>query len=945
MKQQQQFTMNIILWLLASMIVCNGLPLNANVSGRPAVVNIGAIFSFKTVIGKAAKIAIETAIEDVNSNPDILPGTKLILQMKDSNYSGFMAVVEALLFMERDTVAIIGPQSSVTAHVISHIANVLRVPLLSFSSTDPTLSPIQFPFFVRTAQNDLYQMSAIAEIIDHYEWREVIAIYEDDDHGRNGIAALGDKLAERRCRISYKARLSPEPTRDEITDVLVKVALRESRILVVHVPGSWGLKVFSVAQYLGMLGTGYVWIATNWLSTVLETNSPLSQDAMDDIQGVVTLRMYTPDSQLKRRFVSRWSNLTRGKPIGLNTYSLYAYDTVWLLAHAINEFFNQGGNISFLNNSRASELSEGNLHLDALSVFQGGNLLLDNILNVNMKGVTGDFRFTSDRNLIHPAFEIINVIGTGYRRVGYWSNHSGLSTALPETLWEKPPNRSSTSQMLHGVVWPGQTTQKPRGWVFPNSGRHLKIGVPHRVSYREFVSVRGPDVITGYCIDVFTAALNLLPYAVPYKLIPFGDGRTNPSGTELVRSITVFDAAIGDIAIITNRTKMADFTQPYIESGLVVVAPVWRKNSNAFAFLRPFTGRMWAVTAIFFLLVGTVVWILEHRMNDEFRGPPRRQVVTILWFSFSTWFFAHRENTVSVLGRIILIIWLFVVLIINSSYTASLTSILTVQQLSSPIKGIETLVSSKDPIGYQQGSFARNYLIDDLKIDASRLVALNSPEECAKALKDGPHKGGVAAMVDDRAYIELFLSTRCEFSIVGQEFTKNGWGFAFPRDSPLAVDMSTAILKLSENGDLQRIHDKWLLRRACSYQGAKMEVDRLQLRSFWGLFLICGLACLIALFLYFLKMVRQFSRHYAEESDLSGQSSRSARIQTFLSFVDEKEEEVKSRSKRRQMERASNRTDDGSNSTSYSSTSYSIRRNSEFASNKSLGATTNTGEV
>lgn len=560
--------------------------------------------------------------------------------------------------MERDTVAIIGPQSSVTAHVISHIANVLQLPLLSFSSTDPTLSPIQFPFFVRTSQNDLYQMAAIAEIIDHYQWREVIAIYEDDDHGRNGIAALGDKMAEKRCRITYKARLSPDPTRDEITDVLVKVALRESRILVVHVPGSWGLTVFSVAQYLGMLGTGYVWIATNWLSTILDTNSPLSQD---DIQGVITLRMYTQDSELKRRFMSRWSNLTSsGKPIGMNTYSLYAYDTVWLLAHALNEFFNQGGNISFLNNSRSSELHGGNLHLDALSVFQGGGLLLDNILKTNMKGVTGDVRFTSDRNLIHPAYEVINVIGNGHRRIGYWSNHSGLSTLLPETLWAKPPNCSSASQTLHGVVWPGQSTEKPRGWVFPNSGKQLKIGVPHRVSYREFVSVRGPDAITGYCIDVFTAALNLLPYAVPYKLIPFGDGSKNPSGTELVRLITagvsvnvmkeffrcfsdyqvnfffllliqVFDAAIGDIAIITNRTKMADFTQPYIESGLVVVAPVRRKNSNAWAFMRPFTRRMWAVTAIFFLLVGSVVWILEHRMNDDFRGPPRRQVVTILW--------------------------------------------------------------------------------------------------------------------------------------------------------------------------------------------------------------------------------------------------------------------------------------------------------------------------
>lgn len=131
----------------------------------------------------------------------------------------------------------------------------------------------------------------------------------------------------------------------------------------------------------------------------------------------------------------------------------------------------------------------------------------------------------------------------------------------------------------------------------------------------------------------------------------------------------------------------------------------------------------------------------------------------------------------STLGRGVLIVWLFVVLIINSSYTASLTSILTVQQLSSPIKGIETLMKSNDPIGYQEASFARNYMIKELGIDESRLVPLAMPEDYVKALKDGPKAGGVAAIVDERPYIELFLSSRCEFSIVGQEFTKNGWGF------------------------------------------------------------------------------------------------------------------------------------------------------------------------
>lgn len=88
---------------------------------------------------------------------------------------------------------------------------------------------------------------------------------------------------------------------------------------------------------------------------------------------------------------------------------------------------------------------------------------------------------------------------------------------------------------------------------------------------------------------------------------------------------------MGDIAIVTNRTRAVDFTQPYIESGLVVVAPVRKLNSSAWAFLRPFTPLMWAVTAVFFLIVGTVVWILEHRINDEFRGPPKRQIVTVLW--------------------------------------------------------------------------------------------------------------------------------------------------------------------------------------------------------------------------------------------------------------------------------------------------------------------------
>ena len=125
---------------------------------------------------------------------------------------------------------------------------------------------------------------------------------------------------------------------------------------------------------------------------------------------------------------------------------------------------------------------------------------------------------------------------------------------------------------------------------------------------------------------------------------------------------------------------------------------------------------------------------------------------------------------------------------------------------------------------------------------------------------------------------------------------------AFPRDSPLAVDLSTAILELAENGDLQRIHDKWLLSSACLSQGAKLEVDRLNLRSFWGLYLVCGLACVLALLIYFIQTMRQYSKHRPEELESSGHGSGSSCLRTFLTFIDEKEEIVKSRSKRKKME-------------------------------------------
>lgn len=60
---------------------------------RPAVVNIGAIFTFGSINGRVAKIAMSAAVEDVNSDPSILGGSKLVLSTHDSNYNGFLGII------------------------------------------------------------------------------------------------------------------------------------------------------------------------------------------------------------------------------------------------------------------------------------------------------------------------------------------------------------------------------------------------------------------------------------------------------------------------------------------------------------------------------------------------------------------------------------------------------------------------------------------------------------------------------------------------------------------------------------------------------------------------------------------------------------------------------------------------------------------------------------
>ncbi|KAG2613717.1 hypothetical protein PVAP13_4KG405001 [Panicum virgatum] len=827
----------LVAWFLA-LAAAAGAAVSA-AGARPSEVALGALFTYDSTIGRAARLAIELAVDDVNADGTVLAGTKLSLKSRDTNCSAFLGTVEAFQLMEENVVAVIGPQSSGIGHVISHVANELHVPLLSFAATDPALAALEYPYFLRTTISDYFQMNAVASIVDYYQWKRVTAIYVDDDYGRGGVSALGDALATKRAIISYKAAIPPNSNADVISDVLVRANMMESRVMVVHVNPDTGKRIFSAANKLQMVASGYVWIVTDWLAAVLDSSASRDLKDMSHIQGLIVLRQHTPESDAKNKFISKWNTMARNRSVtsGLNSYGFYAYDSVWTVARAIDQFLDSGQQINFSTDPRLHDSNGNTLRLSTLKIFDGGEQMLQQLLLTNFTGVTGPVQFGSDRNLVRPAYDILNVGGSGSRLIGYWSNHSGLSIAAPEILYQKPPNTSA--QQLYNVLWPGDSTTMPRGWVFRNNGQALRVGVPNKASFKDLVSSRGPGNVTGYCIDVFNTAIKLLPYPVPVQFVTIGDGTKNPSYIGIVSMVAAntLDAAVGDFAIVRNGTAISEYTQPYVEAGLVIVAPVKQTPPSAWAFLKPFTLEMWCVTGALFILVGVVVWLLEHRINEDFRGSPRRQVITIIWFSFSTMFTAHK----------------------------------------------------------------------------SRLVALNTIQEYADALNRGPNYGGVAVIVDEKPYIDIFLSYYCNFRIVGQQFTREGWGFAFQRDSPLAADMSTAILQLSESGQLQRIHDEWFTRRGCaSDDESQVGATRLGVGSFSGLFLMCALICIFALVVFFIRICWQYNQYSSSEAAREPSAADADAIQRrpsgcsfkeLLQFVDKKEEEIRRKMKRRSSDK------------------------------------------
>ncbi|RWR84264.1 glutamate receptor 2.8-like protein [Cinnamomum micranthum f. kanehirae] len=702
--------------------------------------------------------------------------------------------------------ALIGAETSEQADFLAYIGEEPHIPIISFYAVSSSLSPTKVPFFVRMAQNDSSQVRSIAAVVQAFGWREVVIIHDDSNSGIGLIPYLTDAIQEIDAKVSHRLVLTS--TESSINKTLHKITEMGTRVFIVHVSFSVGKRFFINAHRAGMMEKGYAWIITSDLTNRL---CYMNSSVLNSMQGVLGVQTFVPESEMLDDFKVRWKQRFRRQfpdieILDLDPYSLWAYDTVWLLAMAAEK-------TSFQFNENFNSPDSQNLM--GMDVSPNGANYLKSILGTKLQGLTGDIQLVGGQ-LQYTHFQIVNVLGKGGRCIGYWTPHAGLSRSRSSKDMEK--NYAVNADDLGGIIWPGGSTTTPKGWVF---GRTLKIGVPVKTGFSEFIKVDidpndNKTVARGFCVEVFEKVMSMdyLHYPVLLEYVEFDNGHAGEPGyyDDLIYQVHLkkYDAVVGDITITANRSIYVDFTVPYVESGVSMIVPIQHDiTKSLWWFTKPFKWHVWLTIFVLLGAKGFLVWLFERENNEEFQGPWQKQLGTTFYFSFSLFHFSQRENLKTNYSRVVVVVWTLLAFLIVTSYNANLTAMLTVEKVQPSITDIDSLIRNGDYVGYQSASFLLEYL-KDLGFSEDKLKPYATTDEYAEALSRGSSNNGVSAIIDEIPYIEIFLKKYChKYNMAGPTFQTGGFGFVFPRGFDMVPDVSKAILNLSSSEDMFDIENKW----------------------------------------------------------------------------------------------------------------------------------------
>ena len=253
------------------------------------------------------------------------------------------------------------------------------------------------------------------------------------------------------------------------------------------------------------------------------------------------------------------------------------------------------------------------------------------------------------------------------------------------------------------------------------------------------------------------------------------------------------DAAVAALTITSDREKILDFTHPFYTTGLGI-AVVTKKGSPWFSVMKRFLSmaflKVAAALTLLLFGVGFLVWWFEKKKNpQQFGGGPSKGIGSGFWWSavtMTTVGYGDKAPT-TVGGRAVALVWMFAAIIIISSFTAAITSSLTVTQLVSPVNGPQDLPNVR--VGAILNTTSASYLQDNHIIFQN----YKSTIEGLKAIREDK----IDAFVYDAPILRYLVHKdfQGELEILPGTFVRQDYGIALRAGSPLREPINRLLLK------------------------------------------------------------------------------------------------------------------------------------------------------
>lgn len=263
-----------------------------------------------------------------------------------------------------------------------------------------------------------------------------------------------------------------------------------------------------------------------------------------------------------------------------------------------------------------------------------------------------------------------------------------------------------------------------------------------------------------------------------------------------------------DVALVTAtapREQQVDFTQSYFAATLGIATLRQQQVWNVVkAILSPRFLRICLWLSLVLMVVGFMCWLLEHRSNEEmFNQSPGQGVWDGFWWAgvtMTTIGYGDKAPK-TVAGRILALLWMLVAMGLTASLTASITSVLVLDQGLQPLQ-VQQLQTK------QVGSVANTTAANYLQQEQIQFQSFSNPKAGLTAVDEGRIDAFVYGTASLRTLNQDQFQSRLRINDTGIQVSQ--YTFALPVNSPLRKALNQQILQEISESDWQSMLQRYL---------------------------------------------------------------------------------------------------------------------------------------